>query len=406
MAFIDDASFSHSRQEFRDGQQRPINKEYYYIDFHATIDAIKYRIFRLTRHVEDLYKPSEEKKEYYCPRCRSRWTQLEVLSNIGYDGNFMCQTCDNVLKRDNQSTGDSAGHEKQSRLMSQLNSFLKLMQEIDSKDIPNNDFETAFSIAVPVLRNENINPVKASQSAETGMNPPSAVKGLTQIAAAPLEISLTTSSEKTAAEQAAETQRKAEIAAQNKIPIWHTNSTVTGETTNLGNKERERLASGGTVGLPKDEEEEKKSGNVLNDELAAYYAQMQQEKEKEAKEDREDDASSIGDDEDEFEDVGFATSGAATPLSANSTALNESKSGLANGGRKAQGSESGSSVPATETSTPADSFGLPAEDIEQPMAKKVKLQGLRNGTDDVESSTTNPPEKDSDEDEEADFEDV
>ena len=396
---------SHSRQETREGQQRPINKDYYYIDFHATIDAIKYRIFHLTNQVKDLYKPSEEKKDYHCPRCLSQWTQLEVLDKVNpMTGEFVCHRCDGILERDDVSAADMAGHERQSKLMNQLERLLKLMPQIDSQAIPNNDFETAFSHAVPVQRNEFINPVRKMEPLEPSRGPPTAVKGITQVSVAPLEISLTTSSEKTAAEQAAEAKRKAEIAAQNALPVWHTNSTVTGESTALGNRERERRANGSTLGLLKDEEDQKKGGNVLNDELAAYYAQMEKEKEKEAREDREADESSGEDEDDEFEDVGIGASGIATPSSSMSAAANGVKGALVNG-LKIPGSESGSSAPGTGISTPvASGTSAEGQDGSSP-AKRPKLEQHLNGTDSTTLSGEKP-DKDSDEDEEAEFEDA
>lgn len=396
----------HSRQETREGMQRPITKDYYYIDFHATIDAVKYRVFHLTQRVKDLYKPSEERKDYFCPRCNAQWTSLEVLDNVGPTG-FLCHRCDGPLEeRDDRAAGEIGGHEKQSKLASQLEGLLKMLRDIDSEIIPNNDFETAFAHAVPVQRDEYINPIRPTAPVESGRNPPTAVKGITQVAVAPLEISLTTSSEKTAAEQAAEAQRKAEIAAQNALPVWHTNSTVTGETTNSGNKERERQANGGALGSLKDEEDEKKEGNVLNDELAAYYAQMQQEKEKEAREDREADESSGDDEDDEFEDVGVVPSGAATPSSSASAAISGTRPGLANGAVKPHNSESGSSVFGTGISTPAGS-GAVADEPDGPLeVKRVKLED--NGAVLLETTATLEEKADniSDEDEDVDFEDA
>ena len=394
---------SHSRQETREGQQRPINKDYYYIDFHATIDALKYRIFRLTNQVKDMYKPSTEKKDYRCPKCRAEWTELEVLDKFSAEG-FLCHRCDGVLERDDVSAADKGGHEKQSRLMSQLESLLKLMPQIDSQIIPNNDFETAFSVAIPVLRNEDINPVRKSEAIESTNSRPTAVKGLTQVAAAPLEVSLTTSSASAAAEREAEAQRKANLAAQNALPVWHTQSTVTGEATALGNKERDRLTNGATLGLLKDEDEEKKEADVTNDDLAAYYRQLQEEKEKEAREDREADESSGEDEEDEFEDVGIEASGLATPASSFSVAANGAKTDPVNGRLFKHENDSGSSAPSTGISTPAGSFAAAGDEDGPSKAKRAKLEQT-NGI--VAALAASPKaDKDSDEDDEAEFEDA
>ena len=125
----------HNRQETREGMQRPISRTYYYIDFRQTLDAIKFRIYRVTKEVESLIRPTDERKDYFCPRCKSRWTQLEVLDYIGPEG-FYCHKCDGPLDRDDESIGDRGGHEMQSKLMKQLEPLLVLLPRIDGVVIP------------------------------------------------------------------------------------------------------------------------------------------------------------------------------------------------------------------------------------------------------------------------------
>ena len=389
---------SHTRLEVREGQQRPINKDYYFVDFHATIDAIKYRIFRMTQKVKDMYKPSEEKKDFHCPRCKAQWTELEVLDNVGKEG-FLCHRCGGLLDRE-PDAGDSTGHAKQSKLMSQLDGLLKMLQKVDSEDIPNNDFDTAFSLAVPVQRDRNVNPVQQSVPSNNSKPPPAAVKGMMpQLVAAQLDVSVITGSERTTAEQASEAQRKANIAAQNALPVWHTTSTVTGESTVAGKKDGEQQTNGGAL-LKEDEEEKKLS--TTDEQLEAYYAQIAREREEEAEE-RE--AASEDDDEGDFEDV-LGASPNGTPSSSMSETPKGSQLSQLNGSMKRKGSESGSSAPVTNTSTPAGS-GQGIDDGDGPAPKKVKFENQENGnTGAVRSEPGEQADKDSDEDEEADFEDA
>ena len=391
---------SHSRQETREGQARAISKDYYYIDFHATIDAIKYRIFKLTEQVKDLYKPSQEKKDYHCPRCHAQWTQLEVLDNISPMGEFLCHRCKGVLERDDVSAADMAGHERQSKLMAQLDRLLRIMPEIDSQTVPRNDFETAFSVAVPIHRDEEINPARKTEAVETGRNLPAPVRGIA-ITTAPIQVSLMTNDERAAVERA-EAQRQAKILEQNRLPSWHTNSTVTGEATAVGNKERERLAARNSRAFEpiKAEEDKKIQNNVLDDELAAYYAQMAQEKAKEAQEDQ----SSAEEEDDEFEDVDVGVSGVGTPSSSMSGAPNGSQAPSTNGKRTKLGSESGSSAPGTSFSTPAPSGSVPEETGRLSPVKRIKLE--QSNCVVISAGAVDGSGKDSDEDEEVEFEDA
>lgn len=395
----------HARQETREGQTRAISKDYYYIDFHATIDAIKYRIFHLTEKVKNLYKPSQEKKDYYCPRCRSQWTQLEVLDHMSVMGEFLCHRCDGVLERDDVSAADMAGHERQSKLHAQLDPFLQIMPQIDAQNIPKNDFNYAFQHAVPIVRDETINPRPKTEPIDQ-RSPPTAAKGQASVTAAPLEVSLTTSSEHLAADRA-EAQRKADVAAQNALPVWHTASTVTGEVTALGNKERERIANRPGGRSPKKEEADTKaSGDVLHDELAAYYAQMAEEKVQQAQQDQD---SEVEDEDDDFEDVGIGgVSGFATPRSSMSSTTPGQKKPLTNGFTNGNGkrvkdeSQSSGSAPGTSFSTPtASGTVLEEAEIEVSQPKKAKLE--HNGS--IVESLTEKVDNDSDEDE-VEFEDA
>jgi transcription initiation factor IIE alpha subunit len=77
---------SHTRPETKEGQQRPMNRTYYYIDYRATIDAIKWRVYQMNKKVQGNTIPEAERKEYFCRRCKSEWTVLEVLDKRGPEG--------------------------------------------------------------------------------------------------------------------------------------------------------------------------------------------------------------------------------------------------------------------------------------------------------------------------------
>ena len=402
-----DTCFSYSRQETREGLQRPINKDYYYIDFHATIDAIKYRVFHLEKKVKAMSKPSDEKKEYYCPRCKAQWTMYEVLGNFDHvSQSFLCQRCDGPLEQQEPTEGDATGNEKQVRLAAQLDRVLKLLQEIDNAMIPKNDFDAAWELRVEVQRDQNINPVRHTVPIDAGRGVPAGVKGLNQNVIQDVRVDLTTDADKTAAEQAAEEKRAAEIAAQNLLPVWHTKSTVTGTAATTFNSNSNSVLNGGaSLKLDPNDEDDKKNvplgtPNDNDKELEAYFQSMQAEREKEEREDREAEESSgdeeddDDDDEGDFEDV----AGVGTPLSSQSN-LNPANDGngaikpppaVANNGASFGASESGSSAPA---STPG------AGDEEGPPAKKMKQEDEGANGREVSQAV-------SDEDDEAEFEDA
>ncbi|GAD93126.1 hypothetical protein AN6166.2 [Paecilomyces variotii No. 5] len=376
----------HTRTELRDGSTRPVNREYYYIPLHPVIDAIKYRVSKLTSTIKAQYTPSQERKEYICLRCKSEWTELDVLSLVGDEG-FLCQNCGAVLERTEDVKGaegiDRTGHEKNSKLMAQLDKMLKLLKQIDSVEVPPNDFETAWDHKIDVVRNQQINPTR--QAVAVPSKQQQTVRGMARTDATALEVSLTSSAEKSAAEQAEEAARKAALEKQNALPVWHTHSTV---STNAGNLNQVKTET--DIGVKSDikEEDQKPDIDALDDKVAAYYAEMARENELQAQRDVSS-AEDSDEEEDEFEDVGLSASGSATPAVAAVTSAPAAPSPMA-GVKRELDSESSSSAPQTAVATPS----TPAD--EGPVAKKVKMES---------DAPAVKKEEESDEDDE-EFEDV
>ncbi|KKK17780.1 hypothetical protein P175DRAFT_0503377 [Aspergillus ochraceoroseus IBT 24754] len=354
-----------TRAEIRDGSTRPVNREYYYIPLHPVIDAIKYKVSRLTSTIKAQYTPSEERKEYICLRCGAEWTELDVLSLYSDEG-FECQNCGAILERTEDVKGsegiDRTGHEKNSKLMAQLDTMLKLLKQIDSVEVPPNDFDTAWDHKIDVIRNQHTNPTRAAIVVPSKKQ--EAVRGNLKTDAGALEISLTSSAEKSAAEQAEEAARKAALEKQNALPVWHTHSTV---STTAGGLNIVKAESNINVKPEIKDEDQKPNLDALDDKVAAYYAEMEREKALQAQED----ASSADEDSDEFdeefEDVGaVSASDTASPtLGAGPTSAPTS---VPTGIKREFDTDSGSSAPQTAVGTPSTA----ADD--GPAMKRIKTE--------------------------------
>ncbi|BCS26386.1 putative transcription factor TFIIE complex alpha subunit [Aspergillus puulaauensis] len=352
-----------TRAEIRDGSTRPVNREYYYIPLHPVVDAIKYKVSKLTSTIKLQYTPSQERKEYICLRCGTEWTELDVLSLYSDDG-FECQNCGAILERTEDVKGgegiDRTGHEKNSKLMAQLDGMLKLLKQIDSVEIPPNDFDTAWDHKIDVVRNQHTNPTRAAIVVPSKKQ--EAVRGNLKTDAGALEISLTSTEEKSAAEQKEEAARKAALEKQNALPVWHTHSTV---STGAGNAGAVKSENGVKIKPELKEEEDQKPNLVdLDDKVAAYYAEMEREKALQAEEDASS-AEEDSDDFDEFEDVGgVSASDTASPAVGGTSAPTSAPAGI----KREFDTDSGTSAPQTTTGTPS----TPAD--EEPATKKIKTE--------------------------------
>ncbi|KAL5357202.1 TFIIE alpha subunit-domain-containing protein [Aspergillus floccosus] len=373
-----------TRAEIRDGATRPVNREYYYIPLHPVIDAIKYKVSRLTSTIKAQYTPSEERKEYICLRCGSEWTELDVLSLYSDEG-FECQNCGAILERTEDVKGaegiDRTGHEKNSKLMAQLDAMLKLLKQIDSVEIPPNDFDTAWDHKVDVVRNQATHPTRAAVVVPSKQQ--EAVRGNLKTDSTALEISLTSSEEKSAAEQAEEAARKAAVEKQNALPVWHTHSTVSTTAGNVGVKTEAGVDIKPEI---KEEEDQKPALDALDDKVAAYYAEMEREKALQAQEDassaEEDDSDEF---DEEFEDVGgVSASDTASPAVTGGAAAHAPTSAPSTGIKRELDTDSGTSAPQTAAATPSNG-------MDEPAAKKIK---------------TEPEVKEESDEDEEEFEDV
>ncbi|KFZ05510.1 hypothetical protein V501_08297 [Pseudogymnoascus sp. VKM F-4519 (FW-2642)] len=367
----------HTRSETKEGQQRPINRTYYYIDYRATVDAIKWRVYRIDKNVQGNTIPKEERKEYVCPRCQSEWTQLEVLDKIDYKLGFLCHKCSYPLVPNEH--GDSGGHEQSTRLNAQFRFITDLLPKIDQVVIPDSTFEVAYAAARPVIRDALLNPANETVPVDSLSNRPTAVKGLTNTGPTSIAVTVTASEGPTEADKAAEQARREAYLAQNVLPAHFTHSTVTGEQIIPTSQPAMRSEA---LEESKDKKDIVTTPSFSGDGAAIddYFAQLKAEQAREAEKEAEDEFET-DEDEDEDEDLGFedvvpATgSGVGTPSSAVSdskphagglaSALRKSKAGT---GSPSGGTSTGVGSPATGPGTPESARASKKVRIEEPAA--------------------------------------
>lgn len=361
-------TYRHVRSELKEGASRPSNRIYYYIDYRQTIDAIKWRVYKLGKDMQVPSIPASERKEYVCPRCKSDYTQLEVL-NMVTDRGFACEKCKTILNHEIDRT--SAGHEKVTRLNNQLKFITDLLVRIDGVVVPDNNFDYAIQTALPVVRDEQHQVAKA-----TVVDPikPTSVKGLADTGPKKIDIKISTSDGPTEEEKEAERLRKEKIAKQNALPVWMSASTVNGGSF-VGTPTGEPLIRAEPEKKADDKQQSLDAKQAL--ELKNYMDDLKREQEELAaaaalkKEEDSDDEDS----EDEFEDV-VPTPPVGTPLPA-SQGLKPAPSPLrqASVPIKREPMANGSGTSPLKRDSPGD---------EDRPAKKIKVEEPEDDEDDEE----------------------
>lgn len=397
----------HSRSELREGQQRPNNRTYYYIDYRQTIDAIKWRVYKIDKDLQGPVVPPSEKKEYFCDHCKAEWTQMEVLDSVGPAG-FLCHRCGTVLRHGDG--GKSGGHERSTRMNNQFKFITDLLPKIDSVVIPDNDFEAAYNSRRAVMR-DAMHQTHTSIGVDA-MNRPTAVKGMANTGPSTLSVSIQAGSGPSEEEKAEERAQRERVAQQNALPSWMSNSTITGEAFKTD------LAAG-VKALDDDVKDptiKTKTDTNAEADIDDYFSRLKRQAAEEAQknidnnDDEDDDEEEDDEDEAEFEDVVQTgnNSGAATPASSG---------GLAppRGPASPPRSGNGSTLPKapsplrqahSQTSLKREAMSDPPSPTGSP--KKIKLEDRATGpaAEPAKAAVKVEPE-DSDEDEEDfEFEDV
>ncbi|GAO49567.1 hypothetical protein G7K_3716-t1 [Saitoella complicata NRRL Y-17804] len=306
-----------TRPEIKEGQQRPINRNYYYIDLRPTIDAIKWRVYKLVKAVEATTRNDYDTNGYICPQCKKRFGPLEVVSLWGPDMlNFICDNCGAVLTEDTESAESKASHERMNRLMAQLKRIRDALRLVDEINVPESDFES--------LLERRLVPFPSTTSATDTVSLPASqavpktVTGATSTTtAATFTIDYSVDGGLSAANKEEEEKRRA-AAVANALPEWHSKSTVSGDLTYAGKPAAADVsyvagtAAAGAVPAAGTEEKKADIKEVeANDEIAAFYAALAADREKTAAAAAAEEAEDEDEDEDGFEDVPMATLSAA-----------------------------------------------------------------------------------------------
>lgn len=289
----------------REGATKQTSREYYYIDYRRAIDACKYKIHKIDEHVKKNAKPTAEKAELKCTRCKSQYTTMDVLNSIDPEpssdsSGFLCLRCGHPLDEiDAGGQADDMADDTPAKFNKLFSPLLTLMAEIDQMKIPAVEGKDAVDAKIELPRDKTIDPGTRHEVVETLVSRPTAVRGM-DTGPEKISIQIGSSAEQNEKQRAADKARQEKIQMQNQLPTWHTESTVVknanGTTTTVKQESNGTDSSGVKT--------EASDGKSANQNLDAVFAQIEAERRrKEQEEEDEDD----DEDEDEFEDVAVGT---------------------------------------------------------------------------------------------------
>lgn len=320
----------------QDQERKPRQRIFYYVDYRTAVDAIKWRVLQLTTLLSKESQTHES--QYVCPRCGRKYSTFDAASLLSSDGMcFECLDCGSTLQEETNSGVDENGEEnaKYARLMQQVDPIVLVMKAVDQIHVPENTFNIALANAIPPFDD-------AETSADYPNLAPTHLSAGTDLqtttaASRDLKVELSEIQEGHSADEIA---KRTAQQAQNALPIWHTQSTVSGELTHAGSRQTAVQPDHVSSFSRLVEDVEKKNKEKIKadamdagteDQIAAYYAAARANAQESAAQLAAEDAD-FSEDDGNWEDSNIGGTGVSSAISTPRSVQNPGSTDVANGG--------------------------------------------------------------------------
>ncbi|ETW77930.1 hypothetical protein HETIRDRAFT_126621 [Heterobasidion irregulare TC 32-1] len=221
----------HRQNELKEGAQRSVGRQYFYVDFQRFCNVVKWRVSEMRRRIDTGLRNELDNKGYICPRCHKSFAPLEVDKLMDFErGAFICDVCHAELIDNDDAESVRGSQDRMQRFNYQMRFIREGLRKSEEMVLP------AFDVVQFISKNLASDAASQKGSGEPG-------RGL-KVAGSYGEkrkdegVGIVISTDKD--EETVRRERDAEAAAkrqQNAMPSWHLKSTITGDLTALGVKE-------------------------------------------------------------------------------------------------------------------------------------------------------------------------
>lgn len=229
------------QNELKEGAQRSVGRQYYYIDYKLFCDVVKWRVAEMRRIIDSGLRNELDNKGYICPQCSKSYIPLEVDKLIDFSrGILVCEDCHAEVVENENAENVRGSQDRMQRFNHQMRFVVEGLRKTESMVLP--------ALDVPTWVKNNVGDVEKQKTGQ--------VSGLKIAGSGPGGrqedgVGIVMSMDKDEATRRQE--RDAEAAAkrqQNALPAWHLKSTITGDLTALGMQESARAVGREGEGLP------------------------------------------------------------------------------------------------------------------------------------------------------------
>ncbi|KXN91567.1 Transcription initiation factor IIE subunit alpha [Leucoagaricus sp. SymC.cos] len=223
------------QNELKEGAQRSVGKQYYYIDYQHFCNVVKWRIAKIWHMIDTSLRNEKVNKGYICTLCKQSYSPLDVDKLMDFNrGIMVCEICHAEVVDNDNAESLQGSNDRMERFNRQVRLIREGLQKTESMVLP--AFDVAAWIKIHFTDSESKKPV---QGAQPGLK----IAGSSTNGASQQDegISIMMAMDKDESTRRQERAAEAELKRQqNALPAWHLKSTITGDLTALGIQETKR----------------------------------------------------------------------------------------------------------------------------------------------------------------------
>ncbi|KJA14953.1 hypothetical protein HYPSUDRAFT_208266 [Hypholoma sublateritium FD-334 SS-4] len=223
------------QNELKEGAQRSVGKQYYYIDYEHFCNVVKWRIAKMRYIIDSTLRNELDNKGYICPQCKQSYSPLEVDKLMDFaQGLLLCEICRAEVVDNENAESVQGSKDRMQRFNNQMRFIREGLQKSEAMILP------AFDVAAWIKNNPSESDKSKAAATGSGLKVAGADGGRKEDEGVGVMMAMDKDESTRRLERDAEAEVKRQ---QNALPAWHLKSTITGDLTALGVKESVREAA-------------------------------------------------------------------------------------------------------------------------------------------------------------------
>ena len=125
------------QNELKEGAQRSVGRQYFYIDYQSFCNVVKWRMAEMRRIIDKGLRNELDSKGYICTQCRKTFQALEADRLIDFmTGTFNCDVCSAELVDNENAENVIGSQDRMQRFNRQMRFILEGLRKTEDIVLP------------------------------------------------------------------------------------------------------------------------------------------------------------------------------------------------------------------------------------------------------------------------------